>query len=190
MESPPTPIRQVGQGRGNTGVPPGNASKIEFGPFENLDNIWIGRYNKESDHSELRINIGDDGGTGDRFAVGYTHWDTNVWHDAFAVLANGDVEVSETLRAKEVKIEVVNGADFVFSPDYRLKSLPEVESFIRENNHLPEIPSEKAMQEDGLSINEFQIKLLQKIEELTIYAIEQNKKIELLEKEINKLQSK
>ncbi|MDR0231965.1 MAG: hypothetical protein LBI82_07585 [Dysgonamonadaceae bacterium] len=100
------------------------------------------------------------------------------------------LEVAGTIRAREVKIDVNTGADFVFAPDYNLKPLSDVESFIHVNKHLPEIPSEKAMQEDGLSINEFQIKLLQKIEELTLYAIEQNKKIEKMEKEIETLQNK
>ncbi len=173
----------LGAKRGNYDIPPGYASKIEFNQ-ENMDNIWISRYNKEYDYSELRINIGDDGGIGDRFSVGFTHHTRGDWNEAFAVLANG------TVLAKEVKIVVDTGADFVFSPDYRLKSLPEVESFIRENNHLPEIPSEKAMQEDGLSINEFQIKLLQKIEELTLYVIEQNKAIENLQRKNEELEHK
>ncbi len=97
------------------------------------------------------------------------------------------IEVAGTLLAREVKIDVNAGADFVFAPDYNLKPLSEIESFIQTNKHLPEIPSEKAMQEDGLSINEFQIKLLQKIEELTLYAIEQNKTIEELKKEVQAL---
>ncbi len=97
------------------------------------------------------------------------------------------LEVNGTIKAKEVKIDINTGADFVFSPEYNLKSLSDVESFIQTNKHLPEIPSEKAMQEEGLSINEFQIKLLQKIEELTLYAIEQNKKIEKMEKELKEL---
>ena len=106
----------------------------------------------------------------------------------------GNQEINGTLRAKEVKIDINAGADFVFAPGYNLKPLSDVESFIHTNRHLPEIPSEKAMQEDGLSINEFQIKLLQKIEELTLYAIEQNKTIidqsnaiEELKKEVKEL---
>ena len=98
------------------------------------------------------------------------------------------LDVRGIIRATEVKIEVNSGADFVFSPDYNLKSLPEIESFIQENKHLPEIPSEKKMKEDGVSINEFQIKLLQKIEELTLYVIEQNKAIESLQKKNNELE--
>jgi hypothetical protein len=87
------------------------------------------------------------------------------------------LDVRGIISAEEIKVEIVKGADHVFAKDYQLKPLREVESFIKENKHLPEIPSEQKMQENGLSINEFQIKLLQKIEELTLHVIEQEKKI-------------
>lgn len=98
------------------------------------------------------------------------------------------LEVAGTIRAQEVKIEVNAGADYVFDEDYSLRPLPEVEQFVQENKHLPEIPSEKEMQEKGLSVNEFQIKLLKKIEELTLYVIEQDKKIDNQNDCIEKLQ--
>ncbi len=98
------------------------------------------------------------------------------------------LEVAGTIRAREVKIEVNAGADYVFEKDYELKPLSAVEQFVKENKHLPEIPSEKEMLEKGLSVNEFQIKLLKKIEELTLYIIEQDKKIEIQNNSIEKLQ--
>jgi len=90
------------------------------------------------------------------------------------------LDVKGTIRAKEVKIEMGagEGADFVFESDYNLKPLSEVEAFVRENKHLPEIPSAKQMQAEGLNVNEMQIKLLQKVEELTLYVIEQQKQLE------------
>ncbi len=75
------------------------------------------------------------------------------------------------------------GADFVFEDDYDLMSLDEVESFVEKNNHLPGVESAESMQINGLEMGEFQIKLLQKIEELTLYVIEQNKRIAELEKD-------
>lgn len=86
-----------------------------------------------------------------------------------------------------MNIRVNAGADFVFSPDYQLKPLSEVEAFVKENKHLPEIPSEKQMVENGLNVNEMQIKLLLKIEELTLYVIEQNKQNKDLQKQIDEL---
>lgn len=75
------------------------------------------------------------------------------------------LDVRGVITAAEVRVEVLNGADHVFNQDYDLKPLSEVAAFIKENKHLPEIPSEKEMRENGLSMNEFQIKLLKKIED-------------------------
>lgn len=71
-------------------------------------------------------------------------------------------------------------SDFVFDDDYNLPSLNEVENFINENNHLPDIPSAEDVEENGVSVGEMQAKLLQKIEELMLYVIEQQKEIEML----------
>lgn len=100
------------------------------------------------------------------------------------------LEVGGTIKAREVNIEIAAGADHVFNHEYELKPLSEVEAFVKENKHLPEIQSEKQMQEDGLNINEFQMKLLQKIEELTLYVIEQDKTIKEQGRLIENLQNK
>lgn len=98
------------------------------------------------------------------------------------------LDVKGRILAEEVEIKVSSGADFVFEPSYKLKPLVEVEAFVKEKKHLPEIPSEKEMVEKGVNVNEMQIKLLQKIEELTLYTIQLEKnyielkqKLELLE---------
>lgn len=90
------------------------------------------------------------------------------------------LDVAGTLRAREIIVNTT-GADFVFADDYRLRPLSEVEAFISENNHLPEIQSAREMQENGVSMNELQIQLLQKIEELTLYILQQEKRIRALE---------
>lgn len=110
---------------------------------------------------------------------------SNSWYSWKQVLMSGDNISVKKIVAEEVTIQVGAGADFVFQEDYNLKALSELESFIQENKHLPEIPSEKQMQEEGLSVNEFQIKLLQKIEELTLYSIQQEKRIRELELKLN-----
>jgi len=61
---------------------------------------------------------------------------------------------------------------------------------VQENKHLPDIPSANEMVKNGVSMGDMQVKLLQKVEELTLYAIQQNKKIETLEKRINELETK
>jgi hypothetical protein len=75
-----------------------------------------------------------------------------------------------------------NWSDYVFNTDYRLQSLDEVENYIEINKHLPDIPSATEVRENGYDIHSMNVKLLQKIEELTLYTIEQRKEIEQLKK--------
>lgn len=107
----------------------------------------------------------------------------------FSMIHTGGVEIAGPLKAREVTVEITAGADHVFNKDYNLKPLNEVEDFVKKNKHLPEIQSEKQMQTDGLNMNEFQIKLLQKIEELTLYVIQQDKKNQELEQKLETLQT-
>lgn len=93
------------------------------------------------------------------------------------------LDVAGTIRATEVRIEALPWSDFVFNKDYKLRSLEEVKAHIDEYKHLPDIPSEAEVTENGISLGTMQSKLLQKIEELTLYLIEQNVRIEELEKE-------
>jgi len=64
--------------------------------------------------------------------------------------------------------------------------LHEVEQYVKENSHLPEIPSETEVKQNGLNMGEMQNKLLQKVEELTLYIIEQQKQINQLKQELKK----
>jgi hypothetical protein len=96
------------------------------------------------------------------------------------------LDVEGKIRADEVVVNTT-GADFVFAPEYKLPNLSEVESYIKEYNHLPDLAPAAEMKENGMNVSEMQIKLLQKIEELTLYSIEQNKRIELLEQTIKEL---
>ncbi|WP_428231954.1 hypothetical protein [Flavobacterium sp.] len=90
--------------------------------------------------------------------------------------------VAGNITSREVKVTVDAGADFVFENDYNLPSLEYVDQFIKENKHLPEIASAKEMKQDGINLSEMNIKLLQKIEEMTLYMIEMKKEIESLKK--------
>ncbi|GGD07570.1 hypothetical protein GCM10011368_06870 [Hyunsoonleella pacifica] len=73
-----------------------------------------------------------------------------------------------------------NWPDYVFTNDYKLPTLLEVEAYIKENGHLPNIDSAKEVEKNGVLLGEMNAKLLEKIEELTLYIIEQQKQIELL----------
>ncbi|MGM9830828.1 MAG: hypothetical protein ACI3Z5_02285 [Paludibacteraceae bacterium] len=97
------------------------------------------------------------------------------------------LDVNGSLRANEILVNIGNGADFVFEDGYQLRPLQEVSTFIQENGHLPEIQSAADMQENGVSMNQLQIQLLQKIEELTLYLIQQEQTIQQLQEQINSL---
>lgn len=97
------------------------------------------------------------------------------------------LDVAGTIRAQEVKIENTNWPDYVFSNDYQLPSLIEVSKHIEENKHLPGIPSAKEVEENGVNLGEMNTKLLEKIEELTLYMIQMQKEITRQQGEIEEL---
>jgi len=88
--------------------------------------------------------------------------------------------VNGSIGAKEVQIENSSStwADYVFDSTYILKPLFSLETFIKENKHLPEIPSAEEVRTNGHKLGEMDILLLKKVEELTLYMIEMNKKLE------------
>ncbi len=90
------------------------------------------------------------------------------------------LDVQGVVRAHEVRVNLNSGADFVFENNYKLMPLSELYRFILENKHLPDIPTAMKMTESDTDLGELQIKLLQKIEELTLYVIELNKEIQTL----------
>ncbi len=122
------------------------------------------------------------------------------------------LDVAGTIRAKEIRVEDIaainmnlsgdiaansitlkangNTADFVFEEDYQLKDLSEVETFIRANKHLPGVPNATQMEEQGVNLAEMNKLLLQKVEELTLYMIQQQKEINSLKCKITNQASK
>lgn len=148
------------------------------------------------DGTEKRLILGVDGGqTRNVFDIERT----DTWEHMLELRADGSayfkgaisigttnathkLNVNGTIRANEIIVET-GWADFVFEKDYNLKPLSEVEQFVNENKHLPDVPSAQEVSENGVSLGAMQSTLLQKVEELTLYVIEQNKRIEKLEKE-------
>ncbi len=127
---------------------------------------------------------------------------TGTTNNAMVIAGNGNVGVGSSnpdekltvkgnIHAEEVRVDLLVPADYVFEKyyngvstlkaDYSMPTLAEVEKYTKENNHLPNIPSAKEIQEKGLHVGEMTNLLLQKIEELTLYTIEQQKRIEALE---------
>lgn len=97
------------------------------------------------------------------------------------------LEVNGTIRSKKVKVEASPWPDYVFSNEYELRGLEELESFIQQNGHLPEVPSEQEVKTTGQDLGQVQAVLLKKIEELTLYLIEEQKQRKKLENELKAL---
>ena len=93
---------------------------------------------------------------------------------------------SDSIKTGAIVVESVSGADFVFDNNYDLPSLDDVNAYIQAHGHLPSIPSSEQMQQDGVDMSKFQIQLLQKIEELTLYIIKQDERIKELENKLQK----
>lgn len=116
--------------------------------------------------------------------------DQSIYGPRLKLGDNGDIAMYGKLEAKEIKVTTTPTADFVFEDSYQLPNLESVEKHIKEKKHLPEIASAAEMQKEGVNIGDFQIKLLQKIEELTLYSIEQNKLIKEQQERLKKLEEK
>lgn len=99
-----------------------------------------------------------------------------------------ELEVNGTIRSKEVIVEATNWPDYVFEEDYDLPTLSEIEAFIKANKHLPEVPSAKEMEANGISLGEMNMLLLKKIEELTLHTIEQELALEIKQQMIDQLE--
>lgn len=112
---------------------------------------------------------------------------TVTMNEIMVINPNGNAALQGKFEAKEIKVTLTPTADFVFENDYNLPKLEDVEKHIKEKKHLPEIASAKEMEKEGVNVGEFQIKLLQKIEELTLYTIEQDKQLKKQAEEIKEL---
>jgi hypothetical protein len=103
----------------------------------------------------------------------------------YALNVNGKAVCEEVLVQ-----DVTNWPDYVFAEDYELMSLGELEAKIQENNHLPGLPSASEVETNGFELGDMQKRVLQKVEELTLYTIEQGKQIEELQQKLAELEKK
>jgi hypothetical protein len=104
--------------------------------------------------------------------------------------ANYKLFVETGIRTRKVTVDVVAWPDYVFHPDYSLPSLPSVAAYIKDNNRLPGVPSADSIAKSGVDLGSNQAVLLKKIEELTLYVIQQQKEIEALKEEVRKCEIK
>ena len=164
---------------------------LEFGPMD-AGNVRF-KTNMTGYHFDKTITLGN----GTLSSATKMTFKTNSTNDCMTLATNGNVGIGTTspsykldvagaIRANEIIVNTT-GADFVFADDYQLRPLSEVKAFITENKHLPEIKSALEMQENGVSVSELQTQLLQKIEELTLYLIQQEQTIQELRQKVEQL---
>lgn len=121
-----------------------------------------------------------------------------IYSDDLTIDGNGNVgihtatpkealSVNGNIRAREVKVEIANWPDYVFDTDYSLTSLKAIASFISINKHLPGIPTDLEVRRNGLELGEMNKLLTKKVEELTLYLIEQDKTNQIQQDQINAL---
>ena len=103
---------------------------------------------------------------------------------------NEKLAVNGIIRAREVKVEATNWPDYVFEEGYNVETLEGLESYIKVNKHLPEIPSAKEVQANGVALGEMNKLLLKKIEELTLYVIELKKESITQQKQLDQLKKR
>lgn len=117
--------------------------------------------------------------------------------EVFTIYGNGKIEVSNAtqkifqletnglLRARKIKVDASAWADYVFTNDYRLRTIQEVNSYINTHKKLPGIPSEQTVLREGIDVADFDRLILEKIEELTLYIIQLDERTSRLETTLN-----
>jgi hypothetical protein len=186
-------------------------ARINMYTGSTTDNSWIYFYNQLSasspsatvgysagnDYLLLNCGLGDvfikDAGVGIETAspAAKLHVNGNVMIGSGtpAALASGYMlSVNGKIVSEEVRVEF-SGAwpDYVFGKDYKLPSLAKLEDFIKKNKHLPNIPAAEQVKKEGFDLGDMNKRLLEKIEELALYIIQQDKKIDTLQQQVNGL---
>lgn len=164
---------------GNVGIGTTNPSdKLHVNGSSRIDGSLLVEHLTSSDWS-YGISVWVNRDKTKAFSVGVA--DTGT--DLFTIWGNGVVNAKK-IYAEEVEVRPdaigIFWPDYVFKEGYKLLSLYEVDNYIKTNNHLPDVPSEEEVMQEGLNLAEMDAILLKKIEELTLYTIEQQKEIDNL----------
>jgi len=100
----------------------------------------------------------------------------------------GGLVVGDGILTEHVRVALhtsLDWADYVFADDYKLMPLNKVAEYVKANNHLPDVPSAEDVKKEGIDLGSMDAKLLQKIEELTLYVIQQDKRIDEMQKKLD-----
>ena len=147
----------------------------------NSDPIFMHRFNEAADKSTLRVCVSDDGaaaptGQGDKMEIGYYGLNTAQWNQGVALFASGEV------YAKLVKVTTSGYPDYVFTPEYKLPSLADMETHIKAKGYLPGFKPAAQVEKEGMDLGEQNKMLVEKVEELTLHLIRMQKEIDGLTK--------
>jgi len=148
----------------------------------------------------FRAGVGINNPNGSSFASGTSVMSIGAMSNGVSLITTGNVGIGTTnpdkkltvkgsIHSQEVIVDMSVLPDYVFKPTYHLPTLTEIKTYIDQNHHLPEMPSAEQVAKDGLSLGDMNAKLLKKVEELTLYLIDQNKKNNVREEELKNQQS-
>jgi hypothetical protein len=161
---------------GDIGFYAGSVTTPKFYIKMTTANVGIGT---NTPNANAKLDVNGNIFTNGKIAIGTT--DT-------AKMSGYSLAVNGNALFNMVKVKTYgNWPDYVFHTPYKLRSLSEVEKFIQQNNHLPEVPSAEEIEKNGLDLGDNQAMLLKKIEELTLYAIDQNSRMEDMQKQLEVL---
>jgi hypothetical protein len=173
-------------------------NSFNSGQDPNLLTGWIAADFGGSDNASDRLVIGS--GFGGRTIIGTHNYNLTQWGGDLIINPTGSkvgigtfepkemLSVNGKISAVEIKVNGVGAPDYVFEEGYKVVRLDEVESYIKANKHLPEMPSAKEFERDGMAVGEMNKLLLKKIEELTLYLIEQKRDIDQIKQDNKALQ--
>lgn len=173
--------------RDGSGNNSSNAAAIELLEYSSGSYDGGGYLRWDGSANQLVLGTKLTGNNSDIFVVSRNGQNVGIGTTSNSALSSTyKLHVNGKIRAKEIVVET-GWADFVFESDYKLRSLEEVESYIQDNGHLPDVPSAEDVAENGVTVGEMEAVLLQKIEELTLYVIDMKKQNDALKAEVQTL---
>lgn len=172
---------------------------ISVGDFGAIENI-IGNISAQNISTAINVTVGNDINVTNNINSPYANITNTLTVPGIAVIgtssyavptpAGYSLYVAQGILAEKLKVanstDALNWSDFVFNKEYKLMPLNNLEEYLKLNKHLPEIPSAADVAKDGIDVAGMDAKLLQKIEELTLYVIQQQKEIDDLKKQMHK----
>ncbi|HEY4797916.1 MAG TPA: hypothetical protein VII99_02455, partial [Bacteroidia bacterium] len=166
----------------NMNLSPDGNLKIGLGAINAQSKLEV--VGSTNDASGSALNIMRQDGTSLVFVKNDGNVDIGTQSQRTALTVHG------TINSCEVVVEKSNWCDYVFEKDYPLISLPELEKYLKEQKHLPKIPSAVEVEKNGINLGEMNKLLMEKMEEMTLYIIEQDKKIKELQRTVQKTNEK